>query len=170
MTKHNSLTKHIVASAKELPPGTRKLVEVNGREIVVLNIGGEYFGILNRCPHNGGSLCKGTLTRRIASPEPGVYETPGPAELLRCPWHGWQYDVRTGQSWCEPERARTITYPVKAPMVRAAPSWTAAPCKDGDLVPGPLVAETVKVRWKKTTWSSRRKAQRVPNSQNTRPH
>jgi nitrite reductase/ring-hydroxylating ferredoxin subunit len=145
------MTKHIVASAKELPPGTRKLVEVNGREIVVLNIGGEYFGVLNRCPHNGGSLCKGTLTRRIASPEPGVYETPGPAELLRCPWHGWQYDVRTGQSWCEPERARTITYPVKVAHGSAlSAELDGCDVKEGDLVPqslerGPLVAETVKV-------------------------
>ena len=144
------MTKHIVASAKDLPPGTRKLVEVDGREIVVLNIGGEFFGVLNRCPHNGGSLCKGTLTRRISSPEPGVYETPGPAELLRCPWHGWQYDVRTGQSWCEPERARTITYPVKVAHgselgAELGAELDSGAVHDGDLVPGPLIAETVKV-------------------------
>lgn len=136
------MARHVVASAKDLPPGTRKLVEVNGREIVVLNIGGEYFGVLNRCPHNGGSLCNGTLTRRIASPEPGVYETPGPAELLRCPWHGWQYDVRTGQSWCEPERSRTITYPV---AVTRGADLAGGDLKSAELVPGPLVAETVKV-------------------------
>ena len=86
---------------------------------------------------DSGSLCKGTLTRRITSPEPGVYETPGGAELIRCPWHGWQYDVRTGQSWCEPERARTITYPVRVAR--------GDDLQDADLVPGPLVAETVKV-------------------------
>jgi nitrite reductase/ring-hydroxylating ferredoxin subunit len=129
--------KYIVATARELPPGSRKLVEVNGREIVVFNIKGAYFGVLNRCPHNGGSLCKGTLTRRITSPEPGVYETPAGAEMIRCPWHGWQYDVRTGQSWCEPERARTITYPVRVARGGAIGG--------DDLVPGPLIAETVKV-------------------------
>lgn len=131
--------RHIVAKAAEIPPGTRKLVTVDGREVVVLNIKGEYFGILNRCPHNGGRLCEGTLTRRIASPEPGVYETPGPLELLRCPWHGWQYDVRTGQSWCEPERSRTVTFPVR---VAHGDELLAA---GEELVPGPLVAETVKV-------------------------
>ena len=137
MTKHTSMTKHIVASAKELPPGTRKLVEVNGREIVVLNIRGEYFGILNRCPHNGGSLCKGTLTRRITSPEPGVYETPGPAELIRCPWHGWQYDVRTGQSYFDPVHCKVRAYPT-----------TVAPgdkLEGEDLARGPYVAETFPV-------------------------
>ena len=136
------MTRHIVATAKELPPGSRKLVEVNGREIVVFNISGEFFGVLNRCPHNGGSLCKGTLTRRITSPEPGVYETPGGAELIRCPWHGWQYDVRTGQSWCEPERARTITYPVRLARGDALDNADLVP---QDLEKGPLVAETVKV-------------------------
>jgi nitrite reductase/ring-hydroxylating ferredoxin subunit len=143
--------KHIVATTRELPPGSRKLVEVNGREIVVFNIAGEFFGVLNRCPHNGGSLCKGTLTRRITSPEPGVYETPGGAELIRCPWHGWQYDVRTGQSWCEPERARTITYPVR--IARGGEIGGGEASSD-DHIPqvldqvlerGPLIAETVKV-------------------------
>ena len=132
-----SKQRHIVASVKDIPPGSRKVVQVNGRDIVVLNIDGELFGVLDRCPHNGGSLCKGTLTRRISSPEPGVYETPGPKELLRCPWHGWQYDVRTGQSWCEPERARTITYPVRVAH--------GADLAETELVPGPLVAETIKV-------------------------
>lgn len=150
-----SKQRHIVASAKDVPPGTRKVVSVNGRDIVILNIKGELFGILDRCPHNGGSLCKGTLTRRITSPEPGVYETPGGAELLRCPWHGWQYDVRTGQSWCEPERARTITYPVRVARGdalladRRGEAHDNEPTSDDesgtDLVPGPLVAETVPV-------------------------
>ena len=142
-----SKQRHIVASVKDIPPGTRKVVTVNGRDIVILNIKGELFGILDRCPHNGGSLCKGTLTRRISSPEPGVYDTPGNPELLRCPWHGWQYDVRTGQSWCEPERARTITYPVRvahgSDLQGDAPS--AKDARGEDLVPGPLVAETVPV-------------------------
>ena len=128
-----SKQRHVVASAKDIPPGTRRVVTVDGRDIVILNIAGELFGILDRCPHNGGPLCKGTLTRRITSPEPGVYETPSAPELLRCPWHGWQYDVRTGQSWCEPDRARTITYSVRV-------------TRGDDLVPGPLIAETVPVR------------------------
>ena len=148
-----SKQKHVVASVKDVPPGSRKLVTVNGRDIVILNIAGELFGILDRCPHNGGPLCRGTLTRRIASPEPGVYETPGRPELLRCPWHGWQYDVRTGQSWCEPERARTITYPVLVARGESLKGGAdASPPADGtlaavgmDLVPGPLVAETVPV-------------------------
>ena len=47
---------HVVASVDEIPPGKRKLVEVNGRAIVVFNLGGEFYALNNRCPHRGGSL------------------------------------------------------------------------------------------------------------------
>ena len=54
--------KHVVAAVGDIPPGGRKLVEVNGRAIVVFNLGGEFFALSNRCPHRGGSLCEGKLT------------------------------------------------------------------------------------------------------------
>ena len=48
--------------SSEIPPGGRKLVEADGRAIVVFNLGGEFFALSNRCPHRGGSLCDGRLT------------------------------------------------------------------------------------------------------------
>ena len=126
------MSKHVVAAVTDLPPGARKLVTVNGRDVVVFNVRGEYFGLLNRCPHNGGSLCKGTLGGFVEAPEPGVYRLKRPGELIRCPWHGWQYDIRTGQSWCEPARIKTVTYPVEV-------------AAGNELVQGPYVAETVPV-------------------------
>ena len=53
--------KHVVAAVSEIPPGGRKLVEADGRAIVVFNLAGEFFALSNRCPHRGGSLCEGTL-------------------------------------------------------------------------------------------------------------
>ncbi|MGH7121304.1 MAG: Rieske 2Fe-2S domain-containing protein [Acetobacteraceae bacterium] len=46
------------------------------------------------------------------SREPGQYDYSQPGELLCCPWHGWEFDIRTGQSWCDPERTRAKSYPV----------------------------------------------------------
>ena len=66
--------KHVVAAVDEIPPGARKLVDVDGRAIVVFNLGGEFFAIINRCPHKGGSLCEGRLTGLVQSSEPGEYE------------------------------------------------------------------------------------------------
>ena len=50
------MASHVVAAVDEIPPGQRKLVEVSGRNIVVFNLGGEFFALNNRCPHRGGSL------------------------------------------------------------------------------------------------------------------
>jgi len=106
------MSKHVVASARELPPGRRKLVNVDGRAIVIFNIGGEFFALLNRCPHQGGNLCEGRLIGLVESSEPGHYRYSREGEILRCPWHGWEFDVRTGKSWCDPARIRTKTYDV----------------------------------------------------------
>jgi 3-phenylpropionate/trans-cinnamate dioxygenase ferredoxin subunit len=104
--------KHIVASADEIPPGGRKIVDVAGRSIGVFNLDGEYFALRNRCPHQGGRLCEGKLWGVLRADLPGAFEYEPSREILACPWHGWEFHVRTGQSWCEPERLRVRRYPV----------------------------------------------------------
>jgi len=126
------MSKHVVAPVRELPPGSRKLIDVDGRAIVIFNIGGEFFALLNRCPHQGGNLCDGRLIGLVESSEPGVYRYDRQGEILRCPWHGWEFDVRTGKSRCEPARIRTKTYEVGIEPGRS-------------LVEGPYRAETFPV-------------------------
>lgn len=126
------MSRHVVAAARDIPPGGRKLFMVRGRPIAVFNLDGEYFGLLNRCPHQGGSLCEGVTTGLLESPAPGEYVYSRQGEIIRCPWHGWEFDIRTGQSWCDPERIRTRAYPVER-----------APGKL--VVEGPYVAETIAV-------------------------
>ena len=123
------MRKHVVAAARELPPGSRKLVDIDGRGIVIFNIGGEFFALANRCPHQGGNLCEGRLIGLVESNEPGVYRYSRRGEILRCPWHGWEFDVRTGKSWCDPARSR-----IKAYKARVEPGK--------NLVEGPYRAET----------------------------
>ncbi|MFC7397204.1 Rieske (2Fe-2S) protein [Chelatococcus sp. GCM10030263] len=126
------MKKFVVATTKEIPPGARKLVHVKGRPIAVFNIKGEYFGLFDRCPHLGGSLCRGKLTGLVQSKKPGEYQYSREGEILRCPWHGWEFDVRTGQSYCDPERIKVRSYPVDVAEGR-------------ELVEGPYIAETVPV-------------------------
>ena len=126
------MAKHVVAAVGDIPPGTRRLAQVNGRAIVVFNLGGEFFALHNRCPHRGGSLCQGRQTGLVESDGPGNYRYSRPGEIIRCPWHGWEFDIRTGQSWCDPTRVRARPYTVSVqPGTR--------------LVAGPYVAETVPV-------------------------
>ena len=105
-------TRHRVAAAGEIPPGGRKIVEIAGRSIGVFNLGGEYFALRNRCPHQGGAVCEGRLWGVLRATAPGMFEYEPSREILACPWHGWEFHVRTGQSWCEPERLRVRRYPV----------------------------------------------------------
>jgi len=126
------MAKHVVAAATDIPPGGRKLVDVNGRAVVVFNLGGEFFALNNRCPHRGGSLCAGKQTALVQSSEPGEYRTSRKGEIIRCPWHSWEFDIRTGQSWCDPQRLRARRYQVSVePGTR--------------LVEGPYKAETFPV-------------------------
>jgi nitrite reductase/ring-hydroxylating ferredoxin subunit len=126
------VTRHVVARAADLMPGTRKLVTVEGRGIVVLNIKGELFALSNTCPHKGASLCNGLLTGLVRSTKPGEYQYERAGEILRCPWHQWEFDVRTGRSYCDPRRLRLMQFPI---AIEAG----------ADVVEGPYVAETFTV-------------------------
>jgi 3-phenylpropionate/trans-cinnamate dioxygenase ferredoxin subunit len=126
------MTRHVVMRAADLPDGDRRIVTVRGREIVVFNLGGEFFALINRCPHEGAPLGLGLRVGLSESDRPGCYTHSRPGELLRCPWHGWEFDIRTGQSWCEPSRLKAKAY--------------AATRERGEaLVQGPYVAESVPV-------------------------
>ncbi len=126
------MAKHVVARVAEIPPGERKLVTVRGRPIAVFNLGGTFYGLLNRCPHEGGPMCEGILTGLIEADTPGEYRFTRQGEVLRCPWHGWEFDIRTGQSWCDPGKVALRTYPAEIASGAA-------------LVQGPYMAETIPV-------------------------
>jgi nitrite reductase/ring-hydroxylating ferredoxin subunit len=84
------MARHIVASTSEIPPGGNKVVDIAGRDIVVFHVNGEFFALLNRCPHEGAPLEKAACVARLTSPEPGVYE----------------------RSWFDPKRVKIRSYPV----------------------------------------------------------
>jgi len=95
------MTEHTVCALEELAPGTRRLVQIDGREIVVFNIDGELVAYTNWCLHQAGPICEGSLTgTREAEYDPERRETSfswcRDGEILNCPWHGWEFDVLTG--------------------------------------------------------------------------
>ncbi len=106
------MTKWVVGTVDEIPPGGRKIVEVAGRSVGVFNVGGEFFALLNRCPHQGGPLCLGNTHGFLRPASVGEYDYSRAGEMLRCPWHGWEYDLRTGQSWFDPSSVLVRRYDV----------------------------------------------------------
>jgi nitrite reductase/ring-hydroxylating ferredoxin subunit len=108
------MARHVIKPVSAVPPGERLIAEVGGRKIVIFNLGGEFFGLFNRCPHQGGDLCEGRTTGLVEAGEnPGDYRFTRQGEILRCPWHGWEFDIRTGKSCSEPNRIRTPAYAVE---------------------------------------------------------
>ncbi len=70
-----------VAATSEIPPGEGRCFETEGREIAVFNLGGSFYCIDNTCTHAGGPLGEGTVQ----------------GEQVECPWHGANFNVKTGQ-------------------------------------------------------------------------
>src|SRR5215831_19050405 len=68
---------------EKLPPGGRKLIKLNNIEIALFNIKGEIYAIKNRCPHRSGPLIRGFID---------------PTGGIKCPMHGWRFDLRDGSS------------------------------------------------------------------------
>ena len=102
----------MVCAANELPPGTRRIVSVGSRSIGVFNVGGRYHALRNVCPHQGAPLCEGPLTGTALPGPPGTFRYGREGEILRCPWHGWEFDVTSGRSIFNPHAVRVRSYRV----------------------------------------------------------
>jgi nitrite reductase/ring-hydroxylating ferredoxin subunit len=108
----------VVGSVEEIPPGTRKIVvPFRGRAgIGVFNVNGTFHALRNLCPHKSGPLCTGRVSGRIVATAPPSTDDAGLAverdgEIIRCPWHLWEFDIATGVCLVD-ARARVKTYPV----------------------------------------------------------
>jgi len=78
-----------VAAVSEIPSGQGKTVEVQGKQVAVFNHDGSFYAIDNVCKHRGGPLGEGELD----------------GKNVICPWHGWMYDVTSGECLDDPECA-----------------------------------------------------------------
>ncbi|MBD2845955.1 Rieske (2Fe-2S) protein [Paenibacillus sp. IB182496] len=103
--------KHYVATVGELQPGGKRIVEAGGKSVGVYNIDGVYYALRNLCPHQGAGLCEGVTSAYVTSSGPGDFAYTCEGEIVRCPWHQWEFDIKTGQMVVDP-RMRTLTYDV----------------------------------------------------------
>ena len=136
-------TKYVVARVDDIPDGSRLLVTVGDREVGVFKVKGEFFALLNRCPHLGGPLCRGQLLNTVVSSGPGDVRLDEADDIITCPWHGWEFDLRTGQSYWNPEHLRARKFPVGVEAGAALAIYL----EQGEAarIPGPYEAETIPV-------------------------
>ena len=85
------------AALAEVTPGQPRLVVAEGTRLVLIRVGDDVHAIADMCAHSGGPLSDGKLS----------------GTRLACPWHGWMYDVRTGQCLFPGRGASVPVYPVR---------------------------------------------------------
>ena len=141
----------VVCPVKEFPPGDRRIVQAGSRSIGVFRIEDHFYAIRNRCPHQGGPLCLGRLAPWAIADGPGEVRMDESPSLIACPWHGWEYDLETGQSFMGPGETRVKAYAVSVARgdELGEDARPAAPLPEGAVrsgrEPGPYVAETFPV-------------------------
>ncbi|MFB6124097.1 MAG: Rieske (2Fe-2S) protein [Haloferacaceae archaeon] len=100
-----------VASVDDFEDASRVVVDVEGREIAVFRTDDGFYALSNYCVHQGGPACEGAITGTLAVEDGDlVYDREG--EVVSCPWHGWEFDVTTGEHLADPAY-RLPTYEVE---------------------------------------------------------
>ncbi|HEX8234419.1 MAG TPA: Rieske 2Fe-2S domain-containing protein [Abditibacteriaceae bacterium] len=96
-----STTRHAVAKISDIPTGERVIATIPafGKqiEVGVFNVGGRFFAYRNVCPHAGAPVCEGKICGTTAPSGVGEFILERQGEIVRCPWHGWEFDLLTGE-------------------------------------------------------------------------
>lgn len=102
-----------VGTESEFEETDLKVVEVEGMELGIRKVEGEYYALLNRCPHQNGPAATGKIQKKVTAevPETGErteqrYECG--TRVVRCPMHGWGFDVETGSHMGDDESAPSL--------------------------------------------------------------
>ncbi len=112
----------LVGATSDIPPGSRAVVEVDGRRIGIFNLDGEFHALRDRCPHQGAALCAtGEIVGRLEADGPGELRFDSTAAVIQCSWHGWEFDIRTGRSVCSPDRIRMRSFPTEVTREGSGP-------------------------------------------------
>jgi nitrite reductase/ring-hydroxylating ferredoxin subunit len=135
----------VVAPLGSFPDGERRIVSVGGRSIGVFRVGESFYGIRNRCPHQGGPLCLGHVLGDAVADAPGEARISADPLRIACPWHGWEYDLDSGQSFMGGAMAGVRSYGVGLESGGGLLS-DALTARAPERVPGPYVAETFQVK------------------------
>ena len=102
----------VVCAAADLPPGAKRVVqdEEHGISLGVFNVQGQFFALKNVCPHLGAPLCLGSVHATHRPSALFEFRPDLAGRVLRCPWHGWEFDIVTGKALYD-ANSRVATYP-----------------------------------------------------------
>ena len=100
---------HFACNTDDVPDDAAKIVRIKNLSVGIFKLPDGFYALLNICPHRGAALCEGPIcgTTRTTDAREFVYDRAG--ELVRCAWHGWEFDIRTGEFLVDSKtKARTL--------------------------------------------------------------
>ena len=103
---------HAVGELRDFPFNRFRVLEVNGRSIGVVRTRHGFYAVRNSCPHQMAPICQGRITGTNLPSRPGQVVYGLRDRLLRCPWHGFEFFLETGEAAFGTSSKRLVTYPV----------------------------------------------------------
>jgi nitrite reductase/ring-hydroxylating ferredoxin subunit len=100
-----------VCRIEEIEPGAARIVKVRNLSIGLFRVGETVHALLNVCPHRGAPLCEGPQCGTTAPVNGAEFVYHRDDEIVRCAWHGWEFDIKTGASLVDP-KVKARTFPV----------------------------------------------------------
>lgn len=97
---------HYVDTEDALIEHTSILTEIDGVEIAVFHDSGDFYAVLNHCVHQGGPVCEGRIDGYLTAEQTdGEWDVVFNHDhrVIACPWHGWEFDVETGEHIALPQ-------------------------------------------------------------------
>ena len=108
------MTRHFVCRLDEVAPGVIKPVTAGRGTILLTRLpAGEIKAVGGRCPHQGANLQYGCLTGYVTSDCPNDLHSERPGQILRCPWHGFEFDLSDGRSVADHGKLRLRQFSVE---------------------------------------------------------
>ncbi|MEU0899338.1 Rieske (2Fe-2S) protein [Streptomyces massasporeus] len=130
---------YVVGTVAEFEERRAKIVRLGNRTVGVFRINDEYYALRNYCPHQGAPLCAGKVLPDLSAQDGSQIDVDEGTWFVACPWHGWEYDIRTGQSYFGANHPPARGYHVSV-------TAQASPPEIPGRAPGPYVADSYEVR------------------------
>jgi 3-phenylpropionate/trans-cinnamate dioxygenase ferredoxin subunit len=108
-----TLVRHHVGAVGDFADGRFKVFDIGGRPVGVVKTGQGFYAVRNRCPHQGADICAGTVGGTMVASDPFEYEYRTDTLVVACPWHRWEFELATGDSFGKVTNKKLVTYAVE---------------------------------------------------------